>query len=459
MDENCRICVETFNKTTRKKITCFHCNIDVCLNCCKIYLLSSKEESHCMDCKKAWDRMFLANNFPKSWIHNEYKKHREDLIEERHNAILHTYQIYIVSKKRAENYNKEINKIDNQINNLRKEKRKFERWEINENNFINGITDVQPEPREILEMRIQGEDIKKIEEEAKEKRESLIRQRGPCPKINCKGFISDGWKCGICDSKICKSCMLDITDNDTETNPHECKEEDKLSIKQIREDSKNCPQCRVRIFKTEGCYLMWCTCCHVFFDWNTLKIVRQGMHHNPHYLEYINNNRGATFAEGQAIEGICGQRNIDYTDLRQSDIYSVSENLFRKNLNKELREVYETMESNQAARNENIDNTNKTLGILYLENRITKEERKHSLQKRQKELDKLNDTLNVRELWCDQVYTYIYNYSKNNSSMRDTKKGVETITEYCENSMKDIGSWYNSKAPNLKTVRYYNYYH
>ena len=37
-----------------------------------------------MSCKKPWDRMFLSNNFPRNWIHRNYKNHREELHLERH---------------------------------------------------------------------------------------------------------------------------------------------------------------------------------------------------------------------------------------------------------------------------------------------------------------------------------------------------------------------------------------
>ena len=41
-----------------------------------------------------------------------------------------------------------------------------------------------------------------------------------CSKPNCRGFLSDDWKCGTCDSITCKKCHTVVEEN------HVCKKED-----------------------------------------------------------------------------------------------------------------------------------------------------------------------------------------------------------------------------------------
>jgi hypothetical protein len=456
---DCTICVNSFNRSSRKSVKCAHCQIECCVECCKKYLSESKEGAHCMACKKPWDRMFLSNNFPKKWIHKEYKIHRENLMEERHDAKLHTYQPHIVSKNRAHGYRVEIFKLNKEALKIRHKMRNLDLWARNEEAYYNGSRPTQPEPRDLLERRLNKEDIKKLEEESKERKEKLMKQRGPCPKESCKGFIADNWECGVCNSKVCSSCMLDISveidGKITKLTDHTCDPNDVESAKQIRKDSKNCPGCRVRIYKIQGCSQMFCTICHVFFDWNTLEVIRHGFVHNPHYADYV-----ATNGTAAVTENICGQRNLRFDEFKVNVDETLEDRRYKKILSTELRMVYETMDSNRYERQRSdMEDLERELGIRYLENSISKEARRKLLQRKKKEMDKLNDTVNVRELWCDQVYTYIHNYIKSDESIEVTKTSIDKIYKYCENSMKDIGMWYNSKAPSVRARGYGYGYH
>ena len=53
---------------------------------------------------------------------------------------------------------------------------------------------------------------------------------------------------------------------------------------------KPCPSCHIPIERAYGCNLMWCTQCHISFNWSTGKEVRIKNNHNPHYIEWAQAN-------------------------------------------------------------------------------------------------------------------------------------------------------------------------
>lgn len=92
---------------------------------------------------------------------------------------------------------------------------------------------------------------------ARERREFIMR----CPAEECRGFLSTAYKCGTCDSWACKDCLVCIgKDSGAE---HTCNPDTAASAKAIRAETRPCPKCGTRIFKTEGCFakdtpiLMW----------------------------------------------------------------------------------------------------------------------------------------------------------------------------------------------------------
>ena len=76
--KECEICWNSFNKSTRYKVTCPSCSLHACRECVKRYLLSSSELPHCMnpDCKSAWDRAFIIDACTYTFVNKKYKEHR-----------------------------------------------------------------------------------------------------------------------------------------------------------------------------------------------------------------------------------------------------------------------------------------------------------------------------------------------------------------------------------------------
>lgn len=104
-----------------------------------------------------------------------------------------------------------------------------------------------------------------------------LQFNGHCPNNKCDKLLFGTWKCVKCASILCSECLMEKL-----PPTHTCKVEDVLSANMIKSDSKPCPQCKIPIFKIQGCNDMYCTQCKIFFCWRTLKIIRGYIPHNPH---------------------------------------------------------------------------------------------------------------------------------------------------------------------------------
>lgn len=82
-DNKCQVCVNKFNKTIRKKVTCQDCNYTMCTQCGVKYLLDSINEPCCMNCKKEWTRTNLVTYFGMHMYTYKFKPHRKEVLFER----------------------------------------------------------------------------------------------------------------------------------------------------------------------------------------------------------------------------------------------------------------------------------------------------------------------------------------------------------------------------------------
>jgi len=103
-----------------------------------------------------------------------------------------------------------------------------------------------------------------------------------CPHEECRGFVSDKYQCGTCACKVCCTCHVELNGD----AKHKCKKEDKATAMMVMRETKPCPKCKTLIFKASGCNQMFCTQCHVAFDWESGQI-DTGVIHNPHYYELL----------------------------------------------------------------------------------------------------------------------------------------------------------------------------
>ena len=226
----CNICCEKFNKSLNAKVICpfANCNFEACKTCTRTYLLGTTNDPHCMNCKNLWPVKFLVENLNRSYMDNEYKKHRKQLLVDREISRTPELMNLVERTKLVEQKNEELNSLNEAYNEIRKQ-------------FYRLANDVNMK-------RIEINRIKNGEDTGNERKKFIM----PCPGDNCKGYLSTQYKCEVCKLFTCPDCFEII--GYSKEDPHVCKEDNIKSAQMIKKETKGCPQCGVRIFKISGCF-------------------------------------------------------------------------------------------------------------------------------------------------------------------------------------------------------------
>ena len=266
-EKNCFVCCEKYDSKGKHKVKCNNpsCHFEACKTCVRQYLSSSVNGLHCMQCKNAWDPVFGVLNLNRSWLQDDYKRHRKEvLFQSEQSKFAETmpdvekyHQIQTFRQLQDEN-NEKIKLLYLQINKLN-----------NDNTRI-------------------GNEIYRInhgKDRTQERRKFIM----PCQKEDCSGFMCSSYKCGLCEEYCCSQCLEMLgKDKDIE---HKCDEDRVKTAELIKSTTRPCPKCGERIHKINGCDQMWCIACKTAFSWNTGKI-QDGVIHNPHYFQYMRENGG-----------------------------------------------------------------------------------------------------------------------------------------------------------------------
>ena len=249
---DCNICCENINGHN-KLVTCGFCDFGACSRCTERYLLETHDDAHCMSCRKEWDQGILDKLLTKNFLTKEYRKRRKDVLLDREKSLLPRSQPDV-----------DIELADRAREKLRRQ------LVAEKQALIQRIKDIDS----IVDDIRYGRDMERVEPSG-----SVTTRK--CPVGDCRGFLDQQWKCGICDAHICKDCNEPICED------HVCDPDTVSTIKLIKKDSKPCPSCGTTITKIDGCDQMWCTLptCHTAFSWRSGKKVF-GVIHNPHYIQF-----------------------------------------------------------------------------------------------------------------------------------------------------------------------------
>jgi len=405
---SCPICCEDYNQSQRKEIKCGYCDFDVCRKCCETYLLS-EAAPRCMkpECGKEWSRQFLVANFTPAFVKKRYKEHRENILLQREMSLMPETQERMEKEKHQSEIRKEIKILNDWIRNLEHDKIvshdlcKLEKYtEPNTFEKNNGI-----EKWMLFRFKEINKQIATLSEIIHKLRLELesgyIQERRKflhaCPDNECRGFLSNRWKCGMCNKYTCSEC------HELKAEPHVCNPEVIESVKLLQKDSKPCPKCASQIYRIAGCDHMWCTNCHTGFNWKTGKI--ESRPENPHYYEWV--RQGGGIIPRQPGDNPCGENVGDYI-VFQDDLYvngKVSLSMKRR-MNKILyyhQENYHTRMHAFAYDEHNQMMENEVHRINYLKKSIDEKKLKHYIQINEKKHQKKREIRNVLELSCSMI--------------------------------------------------------
>ena len=213
MTEDCQICYEKLNHSTRKKVNCPFCNAATCVACLKIYLLNSVQNiPDCMFCHKEFSLDFIAEVTPKNFHNQIYRKKRADNLLSHERSLLPNTQPLVEAKKEQLRGEKKIHELREELKYLH-----IRQIEIK---------------REIIQVHRQTDSI-----EVKKDRRRFIMG---CPQEDCRGFLSQAWKCGTCDSYICNQCRMPKESRDDPD--HVCAAADVATTKLLNEETKTLPK-------------------------------------------------------------------------------------------------------------------------------------------------------------------------------------------------------------------------
>lgn len=406
----CSICLEDFNKMKHLKVSCPFCNFDTCKTCAQTYLLSTTQDAHCMECKHEWNREFIDSFCTKVFRNHDYKIHRENVLLDREKARMPETQPHVTRrlewKSLRTSYNVLINILDK----------------------VKDSTEIEPIVKAYLTVEIRTTVTDVLENiralvygEVPVNKNVVAAQK--CPGEDCRGFLLDDHMCGVCKVVFCDKCQ---EPNDTD---HICNPDTVKTIKLLKRDTKQCPSCSTPIHKIEGCAQMWCTQCHTAFDWRTGH-VETGRIHNPHYFEFKTRTR-----EHGDIP--CGGRPTYYELLdvdASRDIINMSNILM-------------TMDRDLMYKYGYTYTDNLQLRIHYMMNRMSEEEFKTCIQRRDKHNSKIRDIQDIYRMYIDTVGDILRQYILDPNNEHIFMEEIRGLTGYTNLVMERIRKRYTSRVP------------
>jgi hypothetical protein len=284
MASSCNVCADDFNKMERCKLICTHCEFETCAKCAERYFETSMVAPQCMHCHRPWKHEYILDTLGSSCIKRVQKLHKERLFQEQKAMFPQTQPLVVLAKDR-ETLDVDMKALKAQIKALRVQV--YEKnIAINHNVYqVNRIVN----PRTTIDPTA-----------AQEKPKAFLR---PCSQDKCHGFVGeDDSCCELCKTEYCTKCMCEKTED------HVCDQNDILTLRLLKNDTKPCPKCSIPIHRIDGCHDMFCVMCNTAFNWTTLLINNKG-NSNPHFYEWLRTTGG-----GVTGTNVCG-RNVSIQNV------------------------------------------------------------------------------------------------------------------------------------------------
>lgn len=407
-----------------------------------------------MKCKTIYSRRFILESLSKNFLEKKWKPHQKKMLVNRELSILQTEQSEAIDYGKVKARYQEL---VSRISELHREKRRIK--------------------KELKTLSVEhGESLRKVRDfegdeydpsENTEKREFVQ----PCSKDLCSGYLTNQWKCPVCENFTCNHCLEFIGDSD-DKKQHTCDTNALKNTETIRKDSKKCPKCGVFIYKIEGCDVMFCTFCKTSFWWRNLKIMTNGQYHNPHYYEYVTRMRhqGHEQVYDMECEGPITPRafenalvSLDETYGEKSDI---SNSRFLKQLGSTFRCINEISDYRVGHyRTQNID-TPHELRIArwkYLNKMTNQKQFETRIYNLEKKTERNYELIQILEMFCtcgtDIIRRFLtgpYSFQDNIPCCLSAISELEELRVYADTELAQLCQIY-SGVPRLVPYPIYEY--
>ena len=454
----CTICVSPFNRSSRKKIRCPSCDLSVCAVCVNRFCDESPTiDVQCMQCKHVWDTEFVVNHISRTFLSKNKTRVERLLIDTERGKLPETQ--YALQYDRAMNeivkpevlqIAMDIGRMEHDLETTHSEQDHFDLlFELRRRRrILNRMSRHLEAWKYGLRMtyaRFVPEALRGDPEDTQEKKTHIF----PCSAgEHCVGYVmSHDHKCGTCSAEYCSKCFQ------LKHSGTDCNKEELQSAKLIRESSKPCPKCAVRIHKIEGCDQMWCTQCRTAFSWNTGAIETHEVH-NPHYYEWFRNNRI------NAVETMCDRRPVRMHLLTHLGVMlpvgSVLYDYFveRIRLNTHIRFI--EIERHFSRTNyEDINNLD--LRLRWLKKEITEKHLGTVLYKRRKETLVNARRVGILRLYVDasdDIFHRLLRETNEASGLESLKTELDSLMNYVNKCFDSMRSVYKMKMPVLRFNEY-----
>lgn len=237
----CPICCNAYTRAVRRRVECGYCHAECCTACLQQYLLLHTD-AHCMSCKRVMDGEFLAMHLPRTWLLGAYKSHREKVLLDREMALLPASQDMLDIYREAQAAQLDIRGLERERQQLQLRMREL------------GV-EIATKRARVDTMQRSGYTQRPAGAAARPSERRLFIRA--CPVDGCRGFLSTAWRCGTCETWVCKDCGEPKL-NGQRDDEHVCDADIAASHAMLQRDTKPCPQCAAMIFKVDGCDQMWC---------------------------------------------------------------------------------------------------------------------------------------------------------------------------------------------------------
>ncbi len=429
---SCNVCVEEYNKSTRKSVECAKCQFVACRSCYKEYINTLTGPAQCMNCKNNWDLCMMNLYFERKYIDTIYKCKLSEILYNNEKSRLPLTQLKLHDIIHREYITKRLKEIDTAINLKKNELR------------MSTNTETRYSLREEIQNLLQERPAIHSQFHAinsSNKTTPTYNFIQKCQFDNCNGFLNTDWLCIVCNHTTCKDCHLIVE------NEHVCNDNDKLTVKLLEKDSKNCPTCAIFIYKIIGCDQMFCTNCHTAFSWTTGQI-ENGVIHNPHGIEYM-----AQMGSNRTLGEIQCGRDLDHIFITSLNnvLKKYTTETIRRYIRDIARNVTHLREVSLRDINPNniIENWNELLRMDFLRNNINETQFKQKLYSNYKIVEKRKSMAEILNTYILCATDILYRLHEDPNLFLTTISECNNLIEYINGCYENLSYVYKQKTAEL----------